>query len=336
MEDTTTTLDTPVTTSETSTAAPAISEPSAPVVTSERPASMLEALQQAAAKSEAATATTETAATGQPVPTDSLGAKGEPPQEKWPTILENARTKASTEAVAKLEAELGWARHVPRESLDHMSGIAREMSADPPAFAERFIGELLTNPQYAPQMRSLAARILGGRSSAPDLTPDVQIVDGAGQVTGQTFSADRVRAIVQDAVAQAIGKEVAPLKEAHQRQTAEASARAETVRVESAADAILADASTWEGFTELQPAIAAVLQAHPNWTVERAYVDAYSREYRPKLDQQAEQRVISNNHKKAAGNTAPGTGAAATPGKPRSREELRRHMESLAVRTQGH
>lgn len=325
-----TTTDTLESTPETTTAAPAIAETPQTPETSERPTSMLDALQRVAAKEEAAAALKETAATGQAAPTSQPGAHGEPPQEKWPTILDNARTKAASEATAKVESELGWARSVPRESLEQMAGIAQRMTADPIAFLEQFVAELHAHPQYAPQLRSQAARILGGRSTVPvDLGPDVQIVDANGNVTGQTFSADRVKALLQQEVARAIGSEVAPIKQTFERQRVESEAKAQAADIEARADAIIADVSAFEGFEELKPAIARALETHPTWGVERAYVEAFNTEYRPKLDQRAEQRVIQNNNKKAAGNTANGTGVAAIPARPKTREDLRRTLESL-------
>ena len=117
------TLDTTHTAPVETIAAPAISEPSSTPAVSQRPASFEEALERTATKEPVtppakATAATTPAGT-EPVPSAEAKPAGVPPEERWPSILENARAKASTDAIQardqQWQEKAGWVLSLPPE-----------------------------------------------------------------------------------------------------------------------------------------------------------------------------------------------------------------------------
>jgi hypothetical protein len=165
------------------------------------------------------------------------------------TALENARTKAGEEAVAQYRQQYGWAERIPADTIQEWSGIANLMTSDPPAFLDKFFGEAAAHPTHGPAVRSWAARTLASRApKAIDLSPDVTVQDDQGREVAKTFSADRVQAIVQHAIQDALGKELGPLKQDHQqrqadqqRQAVERQQTQQRQQLETQADAVLAD-----------------------------------------------------------------------------------------------
>lgn len=337
---------TPVTTTtDVSSAAPATQETSVPSsTTSQRPRSFTEAFEQVAAAQEKTAPPTEPAATAPGAtpkpdggnPKDSTGqAKGAPPEDKWPVILENARAKERE----RIESEIGWARHVPRETLQEFAGIAQRMTRDPIAFLQEFTAELQAHPTYGPQLRSYAGRTLASGRGQPavDLTPDLVVDDGNGRQI-QTFSADRVQQIVQHAVDHAIAKEVIPLKtESKQRKDA-ADAAALKQSIYSAADATMVDIHDIleisdpkaETSQKLFGAVNELMARDPTLTPEKAARQVWKTHIRPTLESQASKKTLDQLQQKAAGNTANGLSATATPKRPTNAKELAAWMRAQA------
>jgi hypothetical protein len=338
---------TPVaTTTETTSAAPAISAPSTSATTSERPKSFAEALERTATvqepKSPAQPEAATTAQADATVP-NSINPKAEvkaPPQDKWPQILENARVKARDE----VERELGWARGVPKETMQEWAGIAQRMSQDPIAFLSEFTSELHSHPTYGPQLRSHAARTLAtGRGQAQvDLSPDLIVDDGNGREI-QTFSADRVQAIVQHAVQQAIAKEVQPLKSESEQRRAQAQKAEATKALHAKADDAIASVTDILEITDKMPAtdrdrlLAAtneLVEKDPNWrtdpvrAMEKAARLVWRTHVLPTIEARGEAKALDKLKQKAAGNTASGTGAGATPKRPTNAKELAAYMRA--------
>lgn len=92
------------------------------------------------------------AATQQPQTTEPpSGAKGEPPRERWETILANARTKAREEALA--------------EHKQHLEVVA-ELKRDFPGTLARLLEEAAVNPQYSETITAKAAALLSARKQS--------------------------------------------------------------------------------------------------------------------------------------------------------------------------
>jgi hypothetical protein len=169
---------------------------------------------------------------------ETPSAVGEPPKERWDAILKNAREKERADILKEWEP-YSWAKQVPREAIDQAVALSRQVQQDPVAFFRQLYEDLDSHPTHAAQLRSEAARLLSrGRNKAPDLSPDVEIMDAQGQVAGRTFSAERVQAIVQQAVTEALQKEVAPIKSDYESRKAEAEAKKQQAAVDAQVSAM--------------------------------------------------------------------------------------------------
>lgn len=240
-----------------------------------------------------------------------------PPPDKWPAILDNARVKAKADAQAEFDRDFGWARQVPRETIQEWSGIANLMASDPPAFLDKFFSEAATHPTHGAAVRSWAARTLASRApKAVDLSPDVTVQDDQGREVARTFSADRVQAIVQHAVHEAIGKEITPLKQesderkaAQAKQAQEQRATETRQRLEAQADGILADLAAILEITADTPPdqakalydeLDAALAADAALTPHKAAMHLRQTRITPALQGKAQQQVLDDLNKKAA------------------------------------
>jgi len=333
---TTTTDTTPASPSpETSAAAPATSAPSPTASASQRPTSFADAFERiAASPSSPAADTPEPAATAPTQPAETTGATtnpstetkpGEPPKEKWPTILDNARTKAAADAIAKYREQHGWAETINREHAEAGLAMFQKWTSDPLAHIREAIAAVRSHPVYGPQLKSEAARTLAGRSEAKPPEPDVAITDAQGNVVGRTYSdaalAKRDEWLI-GRVTQQLRGEIEPLKTREQARDAEAAAALSRQQAETTADAMLKEAATWEGYTDHLKDIAEAMDAHPDWTLHQAYVDVLHRVILPARNAQAESKVLDALKQKAAGNTASPTGTAAPITRPKTRAEL--------------
>lgn len=196
--DTATATPTPATSAPstgTPSAAPAIAAPAPSISADQRP-SMAQAFandaaqppSESSAQPEGATTPPADASTEPSALHPSTETKpGEPPQEKWPTILANARTKAGEEAVAQF---------VQRPEIQKTVDFSQRIVASPPGFWKDFTNELLAHPEHGPVLKSELGRLLGGMRAQQQADampgPDVQIVDQQGNVTGATYSAEQL------------------------------------------------------------------------------------------------------------------------------------------------
>lgn len=346
MEGTTETTITPgTTTTETPSAAPATSAPSASGDTGQRPtnvrelASLMEKLDtSAAATPQEPASTEETAATGQDATATATGAttattkQGPIPFEVHSKALENARTKAATEAVAKYREQHGWAESIPRETIQQWSGIAQRMAADPIAFLSEFQAEIANHPTYGPQLRSHAARTLaGGRQAQADLSPDLVVDAGDGRQIA-TFSAERVQQIVQRSIQDALAKEVGPIKQEREQRLAQQQKADEEVRqLNAKADEQIAFAKRVIGDETNEAAWAAVHKAmseDPTLSLHDAALKVRDELIvAPKLQKEAQAKVVASHKQKAAGNTGTGNVTGTVPQRPTNARELAKWME---------
>lgn len=330
------TTPTPAATIETSPAAPATSAPPPSVAPAERP-TMAQAFAADAALHPDDASTEQDQPTTPAVETPPADSALHPGTKEGPipfavhkTALENARVKAGEEAVAQYRQQYGWAESVPKETLQEWSGIASLMTSDPPAFLDKFFSEAAAHPTHGAAVRSWAARTLASRApKAVDLSPDVTVQDDQGREVARTFSADRVQAIVQHAVQEAIGKEVAPLKQERDQRKAEEQRHAETQRAEQTkqqlethADSILADIAEILDVTADTPAdqakalydeIEALLTAHPQLTAHKAAMQVRKTRIVPRLQGQAQTKVLDDLKTKAAAQGLNPAGAVVAP-----------------------
>lgn len=322
--DATTVSSTPSATTETpSPAAPATSAPSPAITPGQRP-TMAEAFAADAALHPETSPAVPDGATTPPAETPTPESALHPSTPPGPipfavhkTALENARVKAGEEAVAQYRQQYGWAEQVPRETIQEWSGIAQQMASDPPAFLEKYFADAATDPTHGPAVRSWAARTLATRApKAVDLSPDVTVQDDQGREVARTFSADRVQAIVQHAVQEAIGKEIAPLKQDHAQRQAEQQRQAQTKReaatqqqLEASTDATLADLAALLEVTADTPPdrakalydeIETLMAADPKLSPHKAAMQVRQTRIVPTLAGKAQQSVLDDLNKRAA------------------------------------
>lgn len=333
---------TPATTTESAPAAPATSAPDSTTTTSERPTNVTQLaahmakldLTSAATATEKTPAAPAAAATSQPASTTPASVTPAPKQGPIPfdahsTALDNARTKTRAEVTAEFDRDFGWARQVSRDSIAHMSQIATQINTDPVGFLNRMAAELASHPTYGPQLRSSAGRTLAGGAPASSLDPDVQITDKDGQVVGQTFSAQRVQAIVEKAVSDAIGREVQPLKSAEEQRQAAIKTQETRRQMDQQADTAIARMKEiLDGRDDLWGHVDALL-AQGKDAIDAALA-VRKQHITPSQTKAAEATVADTMKRKANGNTANGAGTSvAATTRPKNPKELAEFMANL-------
>lgn len=335
MTETTTTTTTPATApAAPPAAAPATSAPATPSSPGERPTTFAEAFARDAAVSEtpAADDGTATTAPSSETPDDTAPpTPGEPPREKWETILNNAREKAKQEATKEFQQQYGWAQGVDRAAVEEAARMGQLYQQDRPGFIRQMLAEALTDADLAPLVRSEAARVLANRTRgtqpeaqpAPDLSPDIPVLDAEGRVVTQTYSAERVQQIVQQAISDAIGKELAPLKQDYQTRQQREQAIQQQQALQQQSESIYADAlETLPGFKEHEASIAEAFNAIPaSVPADRALRMAWKQVVGDKLanaDQVKAQTITDLKTKAAASTVNPATAGIATTKRPTS------------------
>lgn len=238
----------------------------------ERPQTLTEAFaRDAATQTTDPTAQPEAATTAPAAETSQESAKGPIPFEAHKTALENARAKAAEAAKAELLQSVGWAQNLDRTTVEQGLEIGRLYQQDRAGFVRQLLMEASSDPDLAPLVRSEAARVLGQRrqtqpdQAAPDLSPDIPVMDAEGRVVAQTFSSDRVQQIVQQAVQQALDREVAPLKQDYQTRRQQEAARQEQQAIQTYSQDIYSEAADMlPGFKEHEADIAKAFERIPS------------------------------------------------------------------------
>lgn len=329
---------TPTTTSATPAPA-AVSTPSTGATTTtttaaptpaERPKTMAEAFARDAALHQTDTSTQPDGATTPPVEgidpqsATSPSTKAEPPAEKWPQILENARTKATQEATAAFDRDHGWAKQPgTRESFERFGQIASQMTSDPIGFLNRFVAELQADPVHAAQLRSNAGRMLAAKQATAEPQPDVQIVDATGQVTGMTYSDKQLAK--RDAWNKAqlmaeVQKEYGPLKAERDQRQAKEKAAATAKAVEASADKHMSRVDRiLDGNKELYTDVNRLMALDPTLDAVDAALEVRKTKIAPALAGKAQADVLESLKTKAAAQAVNPAGAVvATTSRPRS------------------
>lgn len=324
------------------------------------PMTALEAVESVAASSAAAPAETSTAqppsadATVPPATETDLtavnttpspdGKPGVPPEDRWPSILENARAKAAEDAKAAALAEwrqtYGWAETIKPEQLHEMATFYDRAGRDPVAHTVELLNELVANPQYSAQVRSHAARILGHRANGAspadaDIEPDIPVMDEQGNVVTRAYSAEAMRQFVQRELQKAIHPLSDDLKtrreqEAHAHRLREQTeyVTRETTRIGS----MLSGLPKYAEHTEPIKARIAELaktDAHstPGEIAYRAYVDVVL----PKLSAATQADVLDSLKQKAGAQMEKPSGGSASPlPRPRNVRDLEKTIAHLA------
>jgi len=310
---------------------------------------MRDALMQAHAATDPSATPTETAATGQAAPTDPTAVhpsakEGPIPFQVHKTALDNARVKEREAVQAEFDQQYGWAKNVPRETIEHWSGIAKTMASDPARFLETYFAEAANDPRFSASVRSWAARTLGARSpqspqQAPMPEPDVQIVDAQGNVTGATYSAQQLAkrdAWTKQQLLAEVQKEYGPLKAEREQEKTQRAAAEYHRQVEAKVDDLISDAAAILDMPDDMPpeqkkvlfdAVDALVAQ--GVSVHKAARQVHQTHVKPNVEAKATRSALDTMKQKAAGNTA-GSGGSATPlTRPKTAKELAAYMRSL-------
>lgn len=341
-------IDTPTTTTETPSAAPATSAPPP----STRPASFEQALEQAdAANASPTPAKPATAATVPPgEPTAPVTGEGAPPVEAKGPIpfevhhkaLENARTKTIEARDQQWQEKAGWVLALPPDHQAAAPDLVRDFYAHPPSFVMNVIKAMEGHPQYGPQMRALLSLVTGNGHSngnghgAPadgEPPPDLEVIVNpqTGQ-TVQTYSAqqlakrDEYRARQLE---QRFEQRLKPIEE--ERKAAKAKAdeaefkRQATATVDQQADSIL---KILDGKTDLLVHVNALMDQGVPW--HAAAIQVRDQHLKPQQQQTATATAADVMRRKAAANTANGSGSAVTPmTRPKTEKDLAALLEQM-------
>lgn len=248
------------------------------------------------------------------------------PQHKQ--ILENSR-----KAFDSYRQQHGWAEQVPQAKLQEFAGIAQRMTADPVGFLNEFQAQLLNHPTYGPQLRSTAGKTLATPQSGPPAA-DVQIINDKGQVVGMTYS-DKAQA-EKDAYEWAqresqFKQMIAPLVSERETRIREQEIQAFQTELHSSADRGMSQIDQiLDGRTkELGPHVAQLMADRPDLEPVEAALEIRKQMIVPRQTEQAKAQVLDTMNKKANGNTANGSGAVATPMRPKNRAELATMLAAL-------
>lgn len=346
MADTLTVETTTPSTTSTSTSVPSTAEstPSTPSIPTpkERP-SFRVALKEAAAKTAAASASPPPAAIVPDASVDpttstaSPGSKpvGEPPPEKWPTILDNARTKAAAEERAKVETEYRqkYGNHDP-ETVTESVQWRTWAKQDPGAFLERAVLDGLSNPASAPAIKSTLGKMLNAmrgspRTAATPVTgpPPPDFRDDHGN----EFYSAKTQAQRDEWLKGQILQEIDPLRQEVQQTKADREAeqarvqreRAQTQVKQQITSHIEKAKASWPHFAAHQKEILALVATMPltsGHPAEEAMVlrDAYDQVVLPKLSELEQNRVLADLKQKATASSLNPANTGAPTGIPKS------------------
>lgn len=258
----------------------------------------------------------------------STPASGEPPKERWPDILANARQKAAEEALAPY----AWAKQVPQQEFQQLQQIAKHFSSgDLETGLKSFLAELGKDPQAAATLRALHARELAalrGRTpvvpeqATPNLNPtQIQLEDGS---VFKGFSADQVQALVAQELAK-VKQEFQPVFQTHETLKAQHEAAARAQAVTEFTTTTLQDVQTWPHMESPahRKALATELAKLPDTDDPREVAMHLNAAYRtvmrtvvlPSLTQKSQSALLDTLKTKAASATSvnPGSAAASAP-----------------------
>lgn len=240
-------------------------------------------------------------------------ATGEPPQERWSDILDNARKKTRGEVEAEFRQKYGW---------------ADQFQTDPYTFVDAWVDQLAEHPQYQPQILAKAARLLASRRGqtqpVEDLKADVPIVDANGNVTGYTYRGDVLDKILD----RRLKERFEPLEQqAKVQQQREQLAELQQHTWAQANDT-LTQLRQNPYFKDHEAKVKAALAAHEEWgdNIHAAFNHVLVTDILPTLSQHEQRKVVESLQQKASASTVgpSGTGAA-TPKKFKSHAEALRY-----------
>lgn len=220
-------------------------------------------------------------------------------------------------------------------------GWASQFESEPFQFVDSWIDQLAQHPQHQQAIYAKAARMLASRRgmNAPaqpveEPQADVPIVDGNGNVTGQTYSAKQLKAWREWDWAQresALGERFKPLEQLNQRvQQAERKEQAQQQATAQVGE-ILTTLRLNPYFKEHEAKVKQALIDHEEFgdNVHAAFNHVLTTELLPNLSRTEQQKVLDSLQNKVAGATVnPGNSAPAAKPKFKDFGEAARYYEA--------
>ncbi len=234
---------------------------------------------------------------------------GEPPRERWESILSNARTKASQEARQAAEAEFKQ-RFQPYETFE----------SDPWRAVQDWLNRAEKHTFYGPQVQQYFQSRQQQAQPAAEPAPDVPIVDENGHFTGKTYSAERLKEWQRwnDQQTQAKWEQrLSPIEQREQARAQREQQQEMNERSQRWAQGTLQELRAQPYFKEHEADIAQAMSEHKEWgaNIHQAYNFVLATKVLPNLSAKEAQSVINSLQDAGAATTvAPGV---TTPGKPK-------------------
>lgn len=280
------------------------------------------ALEAASARVESPPTPTSSDASSTPPAAGTPGTSGDPqrsefiPRARFDEI--NTRMQRAEQAQQQFEEykrQHGWAE-TPEAQFSR--SLVQKLSADPIAFLGDLVQQLQNSPQFAPQLRSQAARILGAARGANDPEPQPDAQDEQGRPGFSYAQMQKHRAWERRQFEASLEQRLQPLQQTQQQLEQERQYRALSAKADQTASQLYQEMQAWPNYKEHEPAIRDLLVKHPNLQPHQAYLHVLKSNILPGY----EQRVLASLQQKAQAQTVnPSAGHATTPGRPRNWED---------------
>ena len=229
----------------------------------------------------------------------STQSQGPIPFDRHKAILDGAYHERddARQALDTFKQQYQWAAQVNPAEFQQLQRWAQAYQENPGQWYAQTTAEL--KQQYP--------HLFASDTQPPAIEPDIPVMDAQGHVVSQAFSADKVKALLQQAIADAVG----PLQRTQQQQQARETAAQAQAEVNRNVSALWERAIKWHGFMEHKDSIAKAYDAHPDWTLHDAYIDVLQREILPSADQTSQTKLLDSLKTQATGATVHPSG---TPG----------------------
>jgi hypothetical protein len=228
----------------------------------------------------------------------------EPPRERWDSILQNAREKARQEANTQWEQ-----RFQPYQDFER----------DPWSAIETWLGNAEKHSLYRDKVKEWVGK-RGQPAPVPqEPAPDVPIVDGNGNITGKTYSAERLKEWQRWNEAQFQAKfeeRFSPLEQRERERQEQAREQQLWDRATSNAKETLTELRQLPYFKEHEAAVKQALMDNPKWgsNVHQAFNHVMMTQILPTLSQAEQRSAIQQLQNAGAASTvAPNSTTVGTP-----------------------
>ena len=198
---------------------------------------------------------------------------GSPPPERWETVLENARKKAREDVTAELRQQLGT-------DLSDPNAIAnvRAFLSNPAQYLRQYA------PHFGIQLAQAAAQATQAQPTEPP-KPDLVAEDGT-----PAYSQRALDALLEwrfNQFAKSLDARFAPVEQTYQTITQQS----QWAQAQAAARADIAEAETWDDWTDVKPRVIELLSEDKRRTLASSYAQA-RKELKPQLDQKRREAIL--------------------------------------------